>query len=227
MASKIKSAVKEFGYFNAFLYFLSNILGRVSGSIKVVKYYIYKQRVDSTSFPVKRRFGSIDVLEVHENEEKHREAFPRPKAVLDARFKQSSRCFAAYRNEIFEGYIWFVKDDYFEDEIRCHYVLQPKDKVAWDFDVYIEPQARFGVAFSKLWHEVFNVLEDEGVQWTLSRISAFNMNSIRSHERLGARRIYTITAFCLGPMQIIFSDIRPYFSVSTKNFTTLIINIEP
>lgn len=217
MFKKIADTFKEFGVLNGVLYLLSRILTLFSKRVCFIKYYIYCQPVDLKCFPSQRRFKNISVFEITSDDKNSRLDFPsRPQEVIDQRFQQSARCFVAYKNKIFNGFLWFVKDRYTEDEIRCRYVLHPTGSLVWDFDVYVEPKARLGGTFLKLWSETFNVLDREGVNWSLSRISAFNMNSLRSHEKLGAYKVGSVAALSIFSLQILFTTFKPYFSVTVS-----------
>jgi hypothetical protein len=51
----------------------------------------------------------------------------------------------------------------------------------------------------------------------MSRISAFNIGSLSSHERLGAREIGRVAFVIVGPLQVTLSNLRPRFHVSLGN----------
>ena len=51
----------------------------------------------------------------------------------------------------FAGFLWLQIPRYVEDEVRCVYEMEPAGAAAWDYDVYVEPDFRFGKAFVRLW----------------------------------------------------------------------------
>jgi hypothetical protein len=105
---------------------------------------------------------------------------------------------------------------YLEDEVRCRFVPLPEGRAAWDFDVYVDPQQRHGTVFLRLWDEANRFLAARGVRWSLSRISAFNSGSIRSHGRMGAKRIGAVTFLSLGRWQLAVASLAPRFHVSAR-----------
>ena len=154
--------------------------------------------------------------------------FPRPEWAAPYRFDQGAVCFTALKAGEFAGFLWLAFSAYDEDEVRCRYVLQPSGKVAWDFDVYIEPEHRTGILFMKLWDEANRFLAAREIEWSLSRISAFNSGSILSHAKMGARRIGSATFLCLGSWQLAVSSVSPYLHLSTRarSFPTYVLTPE-
>jgi GNAT superfamily N-acetyltransferase len=121
----------------------------------------------------------------------------------------------AVRENKLVGFIWIKRDGYQEDEVRCHYVLRPASQLAWDFDAYVAPEFRVSRAFSQLWEAANEYLRDLGCRWTISRISAFNAMSLRSHQRLGTVHLHTGYFVVLGSAQVSIFSCRPYVHVAT------------
>jgi hypothetical protein len=140
--------------------------------------------------------------------------FPRPQAVIEWRYRSGYICFAATIKDHFAGFLWLSFGHYFEDEVRCQYELTNTRNCAWDFDVYVDPAFRMGRTFSRLWDTANHYLADRGIIWSLSRISAFNAMSLRSHSRLGAIQIHTATFICCGPFQLAWFNTRPFLHLS-------------
>jgi hypothetical protein len=90
----------------------------------------------------------------------------------------------------------------------------PEGKTAWDFDVYIVSRYRLGVGFLCLWDEANKYLKARGIQWTMSRISAFNAVSVASHRRLGAKVVGQAVFVVLGPCQLAFTTTFPFIQLS-------------
>ena len=101
--------------------------------------------------------------------------------------------------------------------MRCHYVPVPERSTAWDFDIYVAPPYRMGRTFMRLWSAANEFLRSSEIDWTLSRISADNAESLNSHRRTGRRHIATGLFLCLGATQVSFFTIRPFVHVSFSN----------
>jgi hypothetical protein len=140
-------------------------------------------------------------------------AFPRPLEVIRQRFESGSSCLCATYDGEFAAYLWLQRDRYQEDEVRCDYLLFDRQSCVWDYDVYVEPSRRIGRTFAILWQEANRQLSQQGVRWTLSRIAANNPASMRSHARLGARRVALLNFLCVGPMQISMFTVPPYLHI--------------
>jgi hypothetical protein len=142
------------------------------------------------------------------------EQFPRPASIIAYRYAMGAVCFAAERDGRFMGYLWLKEARYPEDEVRCNYLLEPAGVATWDFDLHIEPAFRYGRTFARLWDCAYAWMRERGYRWTLSRISAFNFESIAAHRRLGARRIGSAIFVSLGSAQLSFLDLAPFVHAS-------------
>jgi hypothetical protein len=202
-------------------------LGRITrGRFRIVKYYLYRQPVAVKTIIPERRGKNITVRQIDPTDSNAFADFPRPGTVIGQRFGQGAVCFAAYIEDRFVGYVWLNLGDYTEDEVRCIFSPQPEDTTAWDYDVYVEPSARNGFIFPKLWQAANDYLNHSGVAWSLSRISAFNVQSQRSHERLGARANGSATFICLGRTELMIAGHPPYVHVSIMGGKTPIMRID-
>lgn len=140
--------------------------------------------------------------------------FQRPAAVIRERFRQGAVCFVAFREAQAIGCIWLITDQYLEDEVRCHYILQPAAHTAWDFDVYLHPRHRLGRGFVYLWEAANSWLREHGRHWSLSRIDALNRASLLAHRRQGAVVVGQALFLRLGPLQLLVSNRSPYLHLS-------------
>ena len=168
-----------------------------------------------------RRTGSTRAsgatnLSVSEVAPGHRLAaqFPRPPTVIARRYAEGAICLAATTGDRFAGFVWLSLGPYEEDEVRCRFVPLPSDTTAWDFDVYVEPAFRRSRAFGRLWDAANDYLRERNIRWTLSRISAFNAESLRAHSRFGGRRIAWAVYLCGGQMQMMVSSLFPWVHAS-------------
>ncbi len=207
----MKVLVKELGFLNAVLYVAHSILSRLSrGRIRLVKYYTYCQPL------LQQHTGRGKAIDTFIANSDHDNIFAAPRAhgVITARLNEGSQCLMAEKRGEFLGFLWLKPDEYQEDEVRCHYLLKPTGCYAWDYDVYIVPKARLGYAFFRLWETASSHLVAQNYKATISRIDAFNVHSIRSHERLGAKRVGTLLFICIGPCQLMLGTHAPYIHLS-------------
>jgi len=177
------------------------------GRVRVLPYHFYAQPVPPRAQPA--REGSVTVERADAAHDLVG-AFPRPPAVIAARFDSGAQCLVARKGERFVGFLWLKPQEYVEDEVRCIYTLQPPDRTAWDFDVYVDPQFRLSKAFVRLWDTAHATLRREGRTWTMSRIVVFNRESIRAHARLGAVRVCSALFLAGRRWQVSFFTVRPY-----------------
>jgi len=141
-------------------------------------------------------------------------SFPRPSKVIHERFMHGSTCYAATVRGVFAGFIWLARGAYEEDEVRCRYMLHPNHESVWDFDVYVEPRLRLGRTLGRLWRAVDTALKEQGVRWSISRISLFNPGSIQAHERLGVVHLASGAFLTLGPLQLSLFSKAPFAHLS-------------
>lgn len=154
---------------------------------------------------VVRRVGAGEVDEAK---------FQRPSGVVAARFQAGSECVAALRDGELLGYAWLEFAAVDELLVRAVFEPAPRGRVAWDYDVWIAPKYRLGRVFSRLWEEAHALLRLRGVEATVSWIAMRNEASIRSHERMGARRVGWAAFLLLGPLQLTLASVRPFVHVA-------------
>lgn len=211
---KARALCLQLGHWNALLYAANRLIERMSGGrARIIKYYIVAQPV-SVSPPLRPdektvvRFASPDDIVTA--------AFPRPKHVVERRYAGGSRCLTAMVGGQFAGFIWWQRNRYDEDEVRCTYVLGHSDRSVWDYDVYVEPKFRLGRTMARLWQTANQHLVAEGVLWSFSRISAFNQASLSTHAKLGMRACYAATFLIFGRLQVAVFGVAPYVHVSSS-----------
>lgn len=210
---RISAVVRELGWTDAILYGVARALRTLVRRECMWKYYLVAQPVpQSPRIPATRgRQIEVGPLMPHTLTQSSLE---RPTEVIAARLSQGAACLGASKDGRLIGFQWFVIGPYDEDEVRCRFIPEPAGIVAWDFDVYIQPAHRSGLAFMRLWDETNAYLRVRGVRWTMSRISAFNSASLRSHRRLQARTLGSALFVRFGPLQIMFATLAPYLHVS-------------
>lgn len=211
MLDAIREATRRLGLAGALYFFASKALQRASrGQVRIFRYYLVAQPV---SGPAQRRGGRITVRRV-EPADPVCASFPRREKVIARRFAEGAICLVAEDGARFAGYLWLQPGPYDEDEVRCRYVMSPAPRCAWDFDVHVQPELRLGRTFARLWDAAHELLRERGVEWTMSRISAFNPESLRSHGRLGLQRLGTVTFLRVGRAQLMWSMRRPWLHAS-------------
>lgn len=211
---QIQNSTNQLGLVDGTLYLIGRILEKSSANrCGLLKYYFVAQPIrrvnptllgSKTDIVIKRILPNDPLLPL----------FPRPSFVLEDRYHQGAVCFVATRGKQLVGFIWVVLDRFVEDEVRCVYRTLPERKTAWDFDVYIDPKYRLGRTFIRLWDTVGAFLIEQQYQASISRISAVNQRSLKSHERMGAVRLGSAIFIRLGNIQATFSSLRPYFHLS-------------
>jgi hypothetical protein len=225
---RFRHTILELGWLNGFLYALGRGLAAISrGRVRLYRYYFVAQPIPDKRWLSPKRGAALQVRRVTESDSLSKE-FPRPEWAIPYRFKQGAICLAELKAGECIGFLWFTMGPYQEDEVRCRYVPFPEGKSAWDFDVYLHPEHRNGIAFLKLWDEANTFLAARGICWSLSRISAFNKNSIFSHARMGAKRIGIATFLSIGSFQICAATAKPYFHFSThpESFPVFVLDPE-
>ncbi|GEM_PF-6791501 len=139
----------------------------------------------------------------------------RPEEVIKNRFDQGSSCLIATQNDLFQGCLWLVESRYIEDQYRATYNF-PGNAV-WDYDVYITPKKRLSILFAALWDTADNWMKERNITNTLSRISAYNSQSIRSHEKAGAKQIGWLIVLEKNDWQISITNKSPWFHYSSNS----------
>jgi len=216
------------GWGNGSLYAIARALASVSGNqVRIHKYYLVAQPVAKRCWLPPHRGQSFEIRKIAQPDPVVAQ-FPRPDHAAPYRFNQGAVCIAALKAGTLAGFLWLTLGPYQEDEVRCRYVPLPAGKSAWDFDVHVEPEYRNGIAFLRLWDEANSFLAAHQIQWSLSRISAFNSGSILSHARMGAQRLGAVTFLSIGSWQIAASTVAPYFhfSIRAGSFPTYALQAE-
>lgn len=217
MLLSAKTTLTQLGAANGLLYLLAVALARISRNrIRIHRYYLVAQPVPQDSAPMCRPTNKNPIRQVCADDPIVA-SFPRPRQVITKRFADGAICLVAKIKERFAGFIWLAYGGYDEDEVRCRYEFAKPEQSVWDFDVYVEPEFRLGRTFSRLWDEANRQLAEKGVQWSYSRISAFNPNSLAVHGRMGAHKLFSATFLRLGPIQVTFAGAWPFAHLGLTN----------
>jgi hypothetical protein len=209
--------LRDLGPVNGALYVVDRILQRLSGSRAFLqRYYLVTQPVTET-LRVPRRLGASLEVRIVERGAPALRTMPRPAAVLEDRYAQGSTCLAAYRADELVGFIWLCPGSYLEDEVRCRFVPAPPGAASWDYDLWVAPAERNGIAFMKLWSAAMTHLAGRGVRWSASRISAFAPGSLAAHRRMGAVTVGQAFFMVAFGAQAMLATIPPYLHFSVRN----------
>lgn len=214
MSTGLRHTLAQLGWPNAALYWLGRALDKASaGRCTLHRYRFVAQYVGDTPLgPSARRGADIDIR-AHLPDEPPPDGYPRPHAVVKARFAQGAHSLTAWRGGRLAGFLWLVLDAYQEDEVRARYLLAAPN-ASWDFDVWVHPDERLGWVFPRLWESARGLLRQRGIRWTCSRISAFNPASLRAHARIGTVSLGEALFIRCGDWQWMFASLAPYFHLS-------------
>jgi hypothetical protein len=134
-------------------------------------------------------------------------------------------CFVALRENRIIGHLWVTRSAYREPVHRAEFAPRPPDRTAWDFDMWIDPAERLGLAFARLWDRCNSYLREQGVTWTCSRVSAFNPESLQAHARLGMRVMHSLLYFGAGQVELLIADVAPFVALSFSPRTFPVIEV--
>ena len=211
-ARKISRLATQLGSVNGMLYLLNQALARLSGGrAGLYKYYFVAQPIVAGK-PLPASASAAIQLTAHDDPIVA--IFSRPAAIIRERFARGAQCLTATVKGRFAGFLWLAHNFYLEDEVRGRYVLADPARQVWDYDVYVEPEFRLGRTFARLWQAANQRLAADGIEWSLSRISAFNPDSLASHRRLGIQHLASRIFWVVGDYQFSLVTRAPYLHFS-------------
>lgn len=213
MLESLTSPFKEFGVFAGPVYLFDRLLSRISPKLRLYYYELMIQPIPSAPLVPARFTKSFEFREI-ELQHPDLERMPIRSDIRDLRFAQDAICLGAYNQGELVGYIWFSFDTYEEDEVRCIFVLHPKDQSVFDFDVYLFPEHRLGLGFVSLWNGANEFLRRRGVRFTYSRLNRFNIASRRAHDRLGWKCVGRCLFLKIWTVELMCSNISPFIYLS-------------
>jgi len=216
--------IRQIGTLNALLYACDRTLKTLFTRSRIYRYIFVSQPVSLSTLTPPKRGTNIVVRSIGIGDAEL-SCMPPPPDVIKSRFDQGAICLGAFKDDLLTGYIWLCLGPYNEDEVRSRFIPKPCGQAAWDFDIYIMPEHRFGFTFPRLWDAANQHLQKNNINWTMSRISAFNPQSVASHNRLGASQVGSATYFCAGQYQLMISSLKPFIHISGFNSTPPDISI--
>ena len=202
---RLRRPIADLPFRDALLYRIARVAQRLSARrIRIVKYHLTAQPVAPSPLLSARRVGALRVERIDAHHPLCAALIaqsPRPPTVIRERLPHGAVCFAALKADTLLGFLWLKHEAYEEDEVHCLFLPRPTEQAAWDFDVWVHPAHRASRVFLRLWDTAFAYLRERGVQWTMSRVNAYNPDSLNAHGRLGAVTLGTATFCCVGTRQ--------------------------
>lgn len=178
-------------------------------------YHFYRQPIEAPPARKSNRRSAFS-FSWHESFSPAMLSLPRPETRLRERFRQKTACLLGTKGDQVVSCAWFAYQTYEEDEVWCRYDFSRSPESVWDYDIFVAPPYRMGRAFHLTWQSAAAALHAAGYRRTLSRISAYNPNSIKSHEKLGALRCGSAMYLKLWALQIMASNKSPYLHITAS-----------
>jgi hypothetical protein len=223
---KVRSSLREFGPMAGPLYLLDELLRRISPKLGLYAYEIMVQPITDKALLPAGLAKNLEFREIRRGDAEI-ELMPARPEIKELRFQQQAICLGAYQRGVLIGYIWFAFGAYEEDEVRCTYVLPTDYPSVFDFDLYVMPEKRMGIAFMAIWHGANRYLWERGIRFTFSRLTRFNTASRRSHARLGWKRVGTQVVLQMWGVELMISSLRPFVWLSASASTRPRMRLSP
>lgn len=226
MINKIKTHIRLSGWWVTLAYILHRLLSKLPKRSGCYLYFIYEQpfkppKSAKLQRPINKRLS----FDWYQEFDQVQLQLPRPVEVLKGRFKQQAQCVLVHQDNDIAGCAWFTQQQYHEDEVRCVFDFSGLPKHVWDYDVYVFPKYRLSRMFMRMWQHAEETLYTQGFTNSLSRITAYNIHSIKSHERLGAKKLNWICFVNILGGQFMFAPMAPYLHLSLTKKSLPRVNI--
>lgn len=216
MFQKLASPFRTFGIVAGTAYALDRVMGRISPSLSLAVHDWMVQPITSKPL-LPKRLASAYTTRFIEDDEALVSAMPIRPEILASRRAQGTRCLGTFRKGNLVGYLWLAFDQYEEDEARCIFALQPAEQSVFDFDFYVLPEYRGGLAFAAIWHGASQLLYARAVRYSYSRLDYFNRASAKAHDHLGWRRVGRALILKLWGVELILATKSPRVFLSLKS----------
>ena len=217
LLKKLIKHMNESGFLITFAMLVDRIIRSLIKDGGLYFYHFYNQPLLSNSTSAKKKNSAFE-FKTFDDYSEILAQLPRPLENIKSRFQQDVKCLVGIKDEKLVSCVWFAKSSFIEDEVRCTYLLP--DNAVWDFDVYVIPEYRVGRLFMRTWQKAEQELNALEYYNSFSRISAFNKNSVISHEKLGAKRHSSAIFIVIGKFQLMVSSSSPFinFSFSSQDY---------
>jgi hypothetical protein len=226
MSWSLLGPLREFGVIAGTLYGIDRILASSSPHTRLYVYDLMVQPITDKPLAAARLPKRLEVREIKLGDPEIGSMPVRPD-VMQARLAQDVTCLGAFKNGGLIGYMWFCRRAYDEDEVRCTYVLGDERRSVFDFDFYIFPQYRMGLAFVGLWNGANQYLRSRGIHYTFSRLTHFNIASRRAHQHLGWRVVGRALFLKAWRLEFMLSSVSPYVHISMTDRRRVRLTLQP
>lgn len=210
---KIIGPFREFGLTAGTLYAIDRVLRSISPRLGLYVYEFMVQPIRDKPLLTANFVRSLTYREIRRGDPEIAK-MPARAEVKESRFAQGAVCLGAFRNDVLIAYIWLCFNAYQEDEVRCTYKLMNADESVFDFDLYVFPEHRMGIAFMAVWHGAMKYLHERGVRFSYSRLTRFNLASRRAHRHLGWKCIGRAVFLQIWTVEAMISTLFPFAWVS-------------
>lgn len=205
---RLLSPFRTFGLIAGAFYAMSRIFALLSPSISLIWHDWMVQPITGKAILPASLEKSYTARFIESDEKLVSEMPIRPDVLLSRR-RQGARCLGAFRRDELVGYVWFVAGTYEEDEARCNFQMDCPAEAVFDFDVFVLPEHRGGVAFAAVWHFANTLLFDRGIRNSFSRLNRFNHVSARAHKHFGWRRVGRAVVLRMWSVELLLASQRP------------------
>lgn len=213
--SKVSGPFREFGAAAGLLYAADRVLRRLWPRAGIYVYEMMAQPIGPQPLLPERLARAYEVVEITRGHPDVERMPARPE-IKQQRFDRGARCLGLYKRGELAGYIWLSFGSYDEDEVRCTYRLADPQGGVFDFDLYVLPEHRMGVAFVAVWNAANAWLHAQGVRHSFSRMTRYNLPSRRAHRRLGSLCVGRAVFLQLGRLECMAATLPPYAGLSLR-----------
>ena len=223
---RLASPFRDFGPAAGSLYVVDRVLRRISPRLGLQVYEFMVQPIGGARLLPAGLSRNLVAREIVEGDAAI-DQMPALAHIKAQRFRQGARCLGVYRKGQLLGYSWYVRGRYEEDEVRCTYELAQREVSVFDFDFYVLPEHRMGIAFLAVWQALNETLVPQGVRCTFSRMTRFNLASRRAHARLGAKRVGSAVFMQAWGVELMASTVAPWVGMTWRPSQRVVLRLHP
>ena len=224
MFQTVASPFREFGPVVGLLYAIDRVLSRLSVHLRLYAYEFGVQPIFVKPLLPASMRRQLAIREIKGDDPEIALMPVRPE-VIAQRLRRNATCLGAFREASFVGYMWLCGPTYDEDEVRCTYSVSPVDQAVFDFDFYLFPEHRLGLGFAALWDGANEFLTRRGVRYTFSRMTRFNLATLRAHHRLGWRPVGRAIFLRAWQLELMCATLFPYLHLSLRKDNRVRLNL--
>lgn len=226
LLGRLASPFREFGWLAGTLYLIDRVLRGLSPRLGLYVYELMVQPITGRALLGPKLVRDLRFDEIGPGHPALA-LMPAREDIKAARFAQGARCLGVWRRDELIGYLWFRAARYQEDEVRCTYHLQPAAASVFDFDLYVMPAHRMGLGFMAVWHGANQHLHAQGIRYTFSRLTRFNLASRKAHAHLGWKRVGRAVFLHAGPVELMVATVRPWLAVTAAPGQRVALHLQP